>query len=72
MLRLDFVGVSHTYCYLVLTLYHTSTPTSLFSLVQEGGGIVCLGGTSKAFTVAKVVDDDDAYSYIFLNVGRAL
>jgi hypothetical protein len=28
-------------------------------LVLEGDGIVCLGGTGKAYTVAQVVDDGD-------------
>jgi hypothetical protein len=27
--------------------------------VQKGGDIVCLGGTSTAYTTAKVVDGDD-------------
>jgi hypothetical protein len=32
--------------------------------VQEGEGIVCLGGTSKAYTVARVVDDGNGSSVI--------
>jgi hypothetical protein len=44
--------------YLALTSSQTlSSPLSC--LVQKGEGIVCLGGTRKAYTAAQVVDDGD-------------
>jgi hypothetical protein len=44
--------------YLASTSSQTLSPP-LSCLVQKGEGIVCLGGTSKAYTVAQLVDDGD-------------
>jgi hypothetical protein len=56
-LRLELTGAPQTYCLPRLNLVSKFPP--LYCLVQEGDELVCLGGTSKARTVAKVVDDGD-------------
>jgi hypothetical protein len=45
--------------YLVSAPSQSLPPSPLSCLVQEGEGIVCLGGTNKGYTVARVVEDGD-------------
>ena len=58
LLTQELTGRRRLIVYLVSTPSHTLSPP-LSCLVQEGDGIVCLGGTRKAYTVAQVVYDGD-------------